>query len=125
MSKGRSQLMLKFTICVSVRAGEASSSNQAAGQQGASSSAAGTSKQAPQQQQQQQQSKSLGVNEDGLPMVRGAVCCPFYMGIAQCSFKSACKYHHPRHAMHPECLLQGEQERARANPGCAGRVYLC
>lgn len=100
-------------------AGEASSSGQAAGQQGASSSsAAGTSKQAP----QQQQSKSLGVNEEGLPMVRGVVCCPFFMGTGKCAFKSGCKYHHPMHAMHPVCLLQGAEEGGARPAVLEGRV---
>jgi hypothetical protein len=55
-----------------------------------------------------QQSRWLGQNELGLPMVRGAACCPFFMGTAACTFKSGCRYHHPMHAMHPECVLQGK-----------------
>lgn len=43
-------------------------------------------------------------------MVRGVVCCPFFMGTGKCAFKSGCKYHHPMHAMHPVCLLQGAEE---------------
>lgn len=63
-----------------------------------------------------QQARLLGDNEQGLPMLRGAACCPFFLGTGACAFRAACKYHHPMHAMHPECVQHGE------HLGCAAAV---
>lgn len=51
---------------------------------------------------------SMGVNEAGLPMYRGAPNCAFYLGAGRCDFGARCKLHHPSDVMLPESALKGE-----------------
>lgn len=87
----------------------------AQGQQAGASSSQGAAAGAGAKQNQ----RLLGRNEEGLPQLRGAACCPFYMGTGQCKFRNACKYHHPSHALHPECVAAGEWTTSSGCVACA------
>lgn len=59
-------------------------------------------------------------------MLRGAPCCPFYMGTGECAFRNNCRYHHPMHAFHPECVLAGTLPSVACGAGRAalGTILL-
>lgn len=63
---------------------------------------------AKQQKQHKREFPSLGLNEEGYPMFRGAPNCAYYMGTGRCDFNVRCKFHHPPYALHPECVAKGE-----------------
>lgn len=63
---------------------------------------------AKQQKQHKREFPSVGLNEEGYPMFRGAPNCAYYMGTGRCDFNVRCKFHHPPYALHPDCVAKGE-----------------